>query len=115
MTQIRIHAIICNVPDESDKDEIFLKINDQKIWPQKSKFQKIGVDEVLDVKVAGNFEGEWLELELWDYDYTSRNDHLGTFHLELNQDPGHYGAILTTNMEVSEHADYMLNWEILKE
>ena len=52
--------------------------------------------------------------ELWDFDFTSRNDHLGTFHLELNQTPGHYGTILSNNMDVSEEADYMLNWEILE-
>ncbi len=115
MPQVRIHAIICNVPDEEDKDEIFLKVNDHKIWPKKTKFMKIGVDEALDIKVGGTFKGEWLALELWDYDYTSRNDHLGTFHLDLKQDPGHYGDILTTNTEVTAHADYMLNWEILKE
>ncbi|WP_462247664.1 C2 domain-containing protein [Ekhidna sp.] len=114
MPQIKIHAVICNVPDESDKDEIYLKIEDKKVWPQKSKFSKIGVDEALNVDVEGNFQGDWLALELWDFDYTSKNDHLGTFHLDLNQDPGHYGEILTNNMEVSEHADYMLNWEIIK-
>lgn len=115
MTQIVIQAIICNVPDESDKDEIYIKHNDQKIWPQKSKFLKIGVDEVLDIKVSQNHDGDWVELELWEYDYTSKNDHLGSFHLDLNQAPGHYGTILSNNMDVSEHADYMINWEIISE
>ncbi|MEO9482268.1 MAG: hypothetical protein ABJG47_02435 [Ekhidna sp.] len=113
MPQIKIHAIICNVPDESDKDEIFLKISDRKVWPQKSKYLKIGVDEAIEVSIGGKFEGHWMALELWDYDYTSRNDHLGTFHLDMTQEQGHYGTILTLNEEVSDHADYMLNWEIL--
>ena len=113
MSRIKIHAIICNVPDESDKDEIFLKVKGEKIWPKKSKFMKIGVDEVLDVHIGGKFSGKWIEVELWEYDYTSRNDHLGTFHLELAQDSGHYGTILTNNEGVSSHADYTLNWEIL--
>ncbi|WP_436517658.1 hypothetical protein [Ekhidna sp. To15] len=113
MPQIKIHTIICNVPDESDKDEIFLKCNGQKIWPEKSRFLKIGVDEALDVNVNQNFDGDWLELELWDFDYTSRNDHLGTFHLDLTQGTGHFGTILSNNADVSEEADYMINWEIL--
>lgn len=113
MPKIKLHAIICNVPDESDKDEIFLKINGQKIWPNKSKFMKIGVDEALDIKIEENFEGDWAEIELWDFDYTSRNDFLGSFHLEITQEAGHYGTILTNNTDVSEEADYMINWEIL--
>ena len=113
MQQIKIHKIICNTPDESNKDEIFLKLNDQKIWPIKSKFLKIGVDEALDVDYNTTVEGKWIELELWDYDYTSRNDHLGTFHLDLSQEIGHYGTILSVNEEVSDCADYMINWEIL--
>ena len=114
MTKIKLNEIICNVPDEADKDEIFLKLNGQKIWPQKSKYQKIGVDEAIDVNIGGEFDGEWVEVELWDFDFASRNDHLGTFHLELNQTSGHYGTILSNNMDVSEEADYMLNWEILE-
>ncbi len=113
MPKIKIDAIICNVPDESDKDEIFLKIDGKKIWPAKSKFMKIGVDEVLDINLIENLEGDWIELELWEFDYTSRNDHLGSFHLDLTQGAGHYGTILSNNTEVSEEADYMLNWEIL--
>lgn len=113
MPQIKIHTIICNVPDESDKDEIYLKVNDKKIWPKKAKYLKIGVDESLEVKIGGKFSGQWMELELWDFDYTSRNDHLGTFHLDMSQGQGHYGTILTANEEVSQHVDYMLNWEIL--
>lgn len=113
MPKIKIHTIICNVPDEEDKDEIFLMINGTKVWPTKSKFKKIGVDESLEVELSNSFQGEWMELELWEYDYTSRNDHLGTFHLELSGTPGHYGAILTLNEKVTDHADYMLNWEII--
>ena len=115
MPRIKIHTIICNVPDESDKDEIFLKVNDKKIWPDKAKYSKIGVDESLEIKKGGSFSGSWMELELWDFDYTSRNDHLGTFHLDLSQAPGHYGTILTLNEDASDRADYMLNWELLGE
>ncbi|MEP1035282.1 hypothetical protein [Ekhidna sp.] len=115
MSKIKIHAIICNVPDESGTDEIFLKVENLKIWPVNSKFLKIGVDEVLDVNVSRNVDGDWLELELWDFDYTSRNDHLGSFHLDLKQEQGHYGTILSNNTEVSEHADYMINWELFPE
>lgn len=113
MTRIKILSIICNIPDEEDQDEIFLKLNDKKIWPAKSKFERIGVDDKLDIKLAGKFNGSTLALELWDYDYTSRNDHLGTFHLELNEPPGNYGTILTPNDDVTDHADYMLNWTLL--
>ena len=71
MPRLRIHIIICNVPDESDKDEIYLEVNGKKIWPEKSKYLRIGVNESLEVKIGGKFSGQWMELELWDYDYTS--------------------------------------------
>ncbi len=115
MPNIKLHAVICNVPDEPDKDEIFLGIQNKKIWPLKSKFQKVGVDEALALNVSAKFETAWVEIELWDYDYMSKNDHLGSFHLDLTQDAGHYGTILSNNNEVSKQADYMINWEILAE
>ncbi|GAB4236639.1 MAG: hypothetical protein Tsb0034_11360 [Ekhidna sp.] len=113
MPQVILHSIICNVPDEPDKDEIMLFFKGNKIWPKKTKYIKIGVDDKVDVNIKGTFNEGWIEIELWDFDFTSRNDHLGTFHLDTTASTGHYGCMLSTNTEVSEHADYILNWEIL--
>lgn len=111
MPKIRLNHLICNTPNEDNKDEVFLKYKDKKIWPQKGKFMKMGVDDSLEIGIAGNFPAGWVEIELWDYDYTRRNNHLGTFHLEVTGEPGHTGTILSVNEEVSEIADYTLNWQ----
>ena len=111
MPKIRLNEIICNTPNEDNKDEVFLKYKGKKIWPTKSMFVKMGVDDAIQIGVAGKFPSGWVEIELWDYDFARKNNHLGTFHLEVDGETGHMGTILSTNQEVSEVADYTLNWQ----
>ncbi|MEM9896169.1 MAG: hypothetical protein AAF789_07340 [Bacteroidota bacterium] len=113
MAKIRLRTIICINPDESDKDEIYIKFRDKKIWPKNANYHRLGVDEKATLGLSSSFKSEWVELELWDYDFASKNDFLGTFQLQTTQEPGHYGTVLTNNLEVSEHAEYVLNWEIV--
>ncbi|MEQ8241115.1 MAG: hypothetical protein RIA69_18000 [Cyclobacteriaceae bacterium] len=115
MPLIKLTSILCECPEESDKDEIYLKFGDQKIWPIGKKFIKIDTDEelVIGLKTKVTKIG-WMTIELWEYDLTSSNDHLGTFHLEINSDePETKTTILSRNEDFSQKASYMLNWEVL--
>jgi hypothetical protein len=49
MPFLKISSIVCEVPEESDKDEIYLMFRDKKIWPQNQKYFKIDVDEILSI------------------------------------------------------------------
>jgi len=55
-----------------------------------------------------------MAIELWEYDLTTKNDHLGDFHLEINsEEPSTNTTILSRKEDEAEKASYMLNWQIL--
>ena len=111
MPTLRLTSITCEMPEETDKDEIYLMFQGQKIWPPTKKFQQIDVDEEIDLDVQLRVSDDWAEIELWEYDYTSKNDHLGTFHIRTD-DLGSFTEILTTNEGVAERAGYYLSGEV---
>ena len=45
MPKIKLTSIKCTVPDEIDKDEMFLKYKGEKIWPEDHKFFRVDVDD----------------------------------------------------------------------
>ena len=114
MPVLKLTSIVCEVPEESDKDEIYLKFNDKKIWPPKSKYLKIDVDETLNIGLSVKItKPGTLKLDLWEWDAASRNDHLGTFLLDIpNLEPASYTDLLIRNEKGAERASYYLNWEI---
>lgn len=115
MPLIKLNSIMCECPEETDKDEIYLIYKGQKIWPSDKKFLKIDTDEELAIGLKTQVTKlGWMSIELWEYDLTTRNDHLGTFHLEIDSDePSKNTAILTRNEAEANRAGYMLNWEVI--
>lgn len=114
MPKLRLSSIICEIPEEDDKDEIYIKFRDKKIWPQKQKFVKVDVDEsvLIGLSMPISKTGQ-LKLELWEYDLASKDDHLGTFHLHVESlEPGHFSELLIRDEQGAKRASYYLNWEI---
>ncbi len=106
-TLLKLH---CYLSDEGDKDEVFLKLEGKKIWPEKAKYLKADKDEV---EINVNFEaadGDAVVLELWDYDLLSPNDKLGEFRFQLLSKGGPYRTDLKKEKESS--AKYSLEWEL---
>ena len=53
---------------------------------------------------------EEINIELWDFDYLSKNDHIGTFVIVPHGDRGK----ITANMRLDRQgstASYLLEWE----
>ncbi|MEM9896308.1 MAG: hypothetical protein AAF789_08055 [Bacteroidota bacterium] len=115
MPRINITSITCHVPDESDKDEMYLKYKGEKIWPTDSSFFRIDVDENVAIHHTFEVNEDWVELELWDWDLLSANDHLGTFKFKVDDLPGAYSTTMIRNHEETQSASYLMHWEILKE
>lgn len=110
MSKIRIVSVQCTVPDEIDKDEMYLKYNGKKIWPVGNLYFRIDTGDKVEVDLILDVENGWNEIELWDFDYLSLNDHLGTFKFMVDSTSG----VFSTDMELFEKkstASYILSWE----
>lgn len=113
MPTLRLHSIKCNVPDEIDKDEMFLKLDGHKIWPEESKYFRMDANDKVVIDHDMEVSAGWIELQLWDYDFVSTNDHLGTFKLNVDDQPGKFSASMEMNTKETHSASYFLEWEVL--
>ena len=103
----------CYRSDESDADEVFIKLNNNKIWPNKKSYVSMkGGAEELNIRITDLAESSDLNIELWDYDLFSANDLLGSFRLVIDKPGGPYNTDLALNKE-NVLAKYNLEWEIL--
>jgi hypothetical protein len=109
MAKCTLLALHCYLSDESDKDEVFIKSNGKKIWPEDSKYIKAD-QEKIQIGTSLEFnDGEEVILELWDYDFLSPNDRLGEFKFKLLEKGGPYRTDLSR--EKDSNARYSLEWE----
>lgn len=107
---VKLIHLLCHVPDESDLDEIYLKMNGEKIWPESQKFQRLNFGETeVNCSIPNIEKGDIIELEIWDYDTLSRDDKLGVFTLVCDQ----FGSGYETEMKKhgNTKASYSLGWE----
>ena len=112
--KIKLLRVHCTLPDEIDKDEMYLKYQGRKIWPKGFIYYRVDTGEVAPVNVTLELEDGWHEIELWDFDYLSRNDFLGTFRFLVDDNPGEYTNSMTL-VEPNSTASYILDWEIMAE
>lgn len=108
--KLRLISIKCNVNDESDGDEIYLKYDSHKIWPH-GLFKSIKMNEELEIDVTLDVpDDEYVTFELWDYDLLSRNDLLGSFTMRTNEKGGPFQTSLKME-RLGDTASYLLTWE----
>ena len=110
MPVCKILSLICRIPDEANLDEIYLKLNGKKIWPESKKYKSVKMGKTdLNFILKDVNHGDKIEIELWDYDFLSPNDFLGTFTFYLD-DPG--GPFTTElSKKDSQVASYSLEWK----
>lgn len=115
MPTVVLSSITCEHPQETDKDEIYLMIRNNKIWPKKQRYVKIDVDETVHLGLRFKLKGKgWFKIELWEFDLTSKNDHLGTFHLKVDHTSGEFTEMLSTP-DPRSPISYFLNWELIQD
>jgi hypothetical protein len=112
MPQIKLLSVQCTTPDEIDKDETYLKFKGDKIWPIDSPYYRLDTGDRVDINLTLSIEEGWHQVELWDYDYLSLNDHLGDFKFKVDNNPGKYSTSMTL-LEKNSTASYILYWEII--
>ena len=112
MPKVVLKSITCHKPSETDKDEIYINYRGNKIWPD-SKFVRIDTDETIELNVPINNPTIWVEIELWDYDYLSRNDHLGDFVFKSSNYSREYQVEMKVMDRYEGKVEYTLTYEIV--
>ena len=110
---LRLDSLIAFLQTESDGDEIFIRYKDEKVAPKDSKFMRMSNEPVpLDVEIELQEGQEWVELELWDYDRFTPNDHIGKFRLLVDQVSENFSAELLRDKQ--SEGRYVLNWSVVE-
>ena len=105
--------LYCYSTDETKDDEVFLKFNGKRIWPQDKKYKVLEVgEEKVDVEIEGITPHEPFSIEVWDYDLLSPNDLLGKCTMIID---GKGGPFETDMVPVTQKdiARYTLEWEVV--
>ncbi len=104
----------CYLVEEHGYDDVYLKYNGKKIWPEGKK-RAISMDTttVLNIPLKNLSDKQQLVIELWDWDLISANDKLGTFTLQVEGSPGSFSTDMVQNKKETRKAKYTLIWEVL--
>ena len=108
----RLH---CYFVEEHEYDDVYLKYDGKKIWPSDKKQQSIMMDTTteLNVEIPDLSRNQEIIIELWDWDFLSPNDKLGTFTLLIEGDPGPFSTDMVQNIKETKKAKYTIDWEVM--
>ena len=108
----RLH---CYFVEEHEYDDVYLKYKGIKIWPNDKKCQPIMMDTTteLSLEITDLSKNQDVVIELWDWDFLSPNDKLGTFTLVVEADSGPFSTDMIQNRKETEKAKYTLDWEVV--
>ena len=115
MSKIKLLNLHCTLNEEVDKDEVFLKYEGKKLWPS-GPYKKIGSGDKLAVNREFDHKTDHdMVVELWDFDFFSKNDLIGTFTVHIEEDDSASTYFTTMKLAHTDStASYMLEWEIIK-
>ena len=110
----RLIYLNCIITDETGFDDVFLKVNGKKVWPKRKKQKSVhpGIT-TLDVEIREIDPGTNMVIEIWDYDFISRNDLLGTVTAFIDEPGGPFTTDMVPNEKETKRARYILNPEVL--
>jgi hypothetical protein len=108
----KLHCLKCLLNSEHQGDEIYVRYNGAKIWPENRKWHRIteGDEVAMNVNQAVTNVGDKVELELWECDFLSQSK-LGNF-VFLPDTPG--GPFTVDMLAKNGKAKYSLVWEVIK-
>jgi hypothetical protein len=111
---VRLTRLHCYFVEESQYDDVYLKYNGKKIWPEDKRQQPIMMDTTteLELEIENVSKNEEIIIELWDWDFLSPNDKLGVFKMVVEGDPGPFSTDMIQNLKETRKAKYTLDWEV---
>lgn len=103
----------CFITDEFGFDDIYLAINNEKIWPITKRQQSVKPGRMaVDVEIKELHSGSKLNIEIWDFDLISSNDQLGVFPILIDEPGGPFVTDMVVNSNETDKAKYSIEWEI---
>ena len=107
----RLH---CYFVEETEYDDVFLIHNGEKIWPKDKKQQPIMMDTSteINVEIKDIARNQEVVIELWDWDFLTPNDKLGTFTITVEGESGQFSTDMVQNPKETKNAKYTLDWEV---
>jgi hypothetical protein len=109
---LRLNSLVSYVPSEDDGDEIYITYKGERVAPTASTYYKMPHGELeINIDIPLDQSQEWVELELWDHDVLSKNDHLGMFKLKVDEVDDGFSAEL---IQKEPRSRYVLNWGVIE-
>jgi len=98
-------------------DELYMTFTNQpgiekRFWPQPGKYYEIYAGQIVRFDELRYPLTQSLDVSLWEYDYVSGDDQLGSFAIEKETDPGTY---VTTVTSASEASIYLFAYTVAEE
>ena len=110
---IKILQLNCFVTDEIGFDEVYITLNNERIWPEQNLYKSINPGSTdINIKIFDLKPHTQIDLEVWDYDYLSSNDLLGKIPLFIDEPGGPYTTDMIPNKKETKKAKYSIVWEI---
>ena len=114
MLSIKLERLFCYVTQERKQDEILLKYNGKRLWPENKYSVSIAQDKSVDLNVSIDHiaDGQEILLELWEHDTLSANDLLGRFIVLADKPGGPFKTDIIKNPYEKEKVKYTLQWKL---
>ena len=98
-------------------DQIYMTFSDQsgvqnRIWPRPGKYDEVLAGQIVRFDELRYPLTQSLDITLWEYDYGSGDDHLGSFAIEKDTEPGTYVKTVTS---ASEASIYLIAYVVAEE
>lgn len=108
-----LKALRCFFVEERKYDDVYLKYNNEKIWPVDKRQQSIFMDTETELGIDINslMNGSEISIELWDWDMLSADDLLGTFNITI-EEGGPFTTDMTRNLKETKKAKYTIEWYV---
>ena len=112
--KLSLNNLFCYFVEEEDYDDVYLTYNGKKIWPKNKRMKHIMMDTSveLNVEIKGVKKDQEVVIELWDHDWLSTNDLLGTFKFIIEGVSGPFTTDMKRNRDETDKAKYTLEWEV---
>jgi hypothetical protein len=110
---VKILYLNCFITDELGFDELYLKLDGEKIWPPDHKYQQVKAGRTkVNINIKNLNPKTKLDLEIWDYDYFSADDLLGKVMVIADEPGGPFTTDMIPNFSETQKAKYSIDWEI---